>query len=58
MQNVDYIGLDASHERLMFYTPSPESLKEIKVPLHGVRAHGSMHISTDLVDAHLYVFDR
>lgn len=57
-QNVDYIGLDASSQQLLFYTSSPEALRDLRIPLHVVRKHGSVALSSNLVDAHLYVFDR
>ncbi|MEW5317384.1 MAG: hypothetical protein WDW38_008684 [Sanguina aurantia] len=56
-KNVDYIGLDASSQQLLFYTSSPEALRDLKIPLHVVRKHGSVALSSNLVDAHLYVFD-
>jgi translation initiation factor eIF-2B subunit gamma len=57
-KGVDYIGLDMKREHLIFCANSPESLKELKIPLALIRRHGSLHISTDLSDAHLYVFSR
>lgn len=58
VQNVDYIGLDASSQQLLFYTSSLEALRDLKIPLQVVRQHGSVALSSNLVDAHLYVFDR
>ena len=57
-RGVDYIGLDLKREHLIFCANSPESLKELKIPLSVVRKHGSISISTDLSDAHLYVFSK
>ncbi len=57
-QNVDYVGLDLSREELLFYASSPEAIRDLKLPLHAVRRNGAMTISSDLVDAHLYVFSR
>ncbi|GAX72742.1 hypothetical protein CEUSTIGMA_g198.t1 [Chlamydomonas eustigma] len=57
-KNVDYIGLDLNREHLLFYTSSPDAVRDLKVPLSMIRERGAMTISSDLVDAHLYIFDR
>mmetsp|Transcript_15489 Transcript_15489/g.33608 ORF Transcript_15489/g.33608 Transcript_15489/m.33608 type:complete len:476 (-) Transcript_15489:297-1724(-) len=57
-KNVDYIGLCPKREHLLFYASSPETLRDLKVPLSVVRRHGNMTVSSDLADAHLYVFNR
>lgn len=57
-QGVDYIGLNPSREHLLFYASSPETLRDLKVPLGIIRKYGMITINSDLVDAHLYVFDR
>ncbi|KAL6765072.1 eukaryotic translation initiation factor 2B gamma [Haematococcus lacustris] len=57
-KNVDYIGLDPSRQHLLFYASSPDTLRDLKLPLSAVRRHGSMSIASDLADAHLYVLDR
>jgi hypothetical protein len=58
LQNVDYIGLDLDREHLLFYTSSPDAVRDLKVPLSIIRERGAMTISSDLADAHLYIFDR
>lgn len=57
-KNVDYIGLDTRREQLLFYASSPEALRDLKVPHSIIKRHGTVHISSNLVDAHLYVFNR
>eukprot|EP00198_Chlamydomonas_reinhardtii_P010061 XP_001699398.1 eukaryotic initiation factor [Chlamydomonas reinhardtii] len=57
-QNVDYIGLDPSRQHLLFYASSPDALRDLKVPLPTVRRYGHMSISSNYVDAHLYIFNR
>lgn len=58
MQNVDYIGLDAARERLLFYASSPDALRDLRIPMASLRTYGSMTIATHLTDAHLYIFSR
>ena len=55
---MDCIGLDAASQRLLFYASSSEALRDLRLPLATVRAHGPMTVATDLIDAHVYVFDR
>ncbi|PNW86040.1 hypothetical protein CHLRE_03g207825v5 [Chlamydomonas reinhardtii] len=57
-KNVDYIGLDPSRQHLLFYASSPDALRDLKVPLPTVRRYGHMSISSNYVDAHLYIFNR
>ncbi|KAG2441401.1 hypothetical protein HYH02_009990 [Chlamydomonas schloesseri] len=57
-KNVDYIGLDPTRQHLLFYASSPDALRDLKVPLPTVRRYGNMSISSNFVDAHLYIFNR
>ncbi|GLC42884.1 hypothetical protein PLESTB_001434500 [Pleodorina starrii] len=57
-KNVDYIGLDPSRQHLLFYASSPDALRDLKVPLPTVRRYGTMSISSNFIDAHLYIFNR
>ncbi|KXZ44610.1 hypothetical protein GPECTOR_64g104 [Gonium pectorale] len=57
-KNVDYIGLDPSRQHLLFYAASQDSLRDLRLPLHIVRRYGTMSISSNFFDAHLYVFSR
>jgi hypothetical protein len=62
-QNVDCVGLDAAtRSRLLFYYGASAggggALRNLTAPLHIVRALGPLQLHTDLVDAHMYVFDR
>ncbi|KAG2497652.1 hypothetical protein HYH03_004391 [Edaphochlamys debaryana] len=57
-KNVDYIGLDPSRQHLLFYASCPDTLRDLKVALPTVRRYGTMSISSNFVDAHLYVFNR
>lgn len=57
-QGVDYIGLDAKRERLLFFASSVETIKNLKLPLAALGSVGNLTISTDLADSHLYVFNR
>jgi translation initiation factor eIF-2B subunit gamma len=58
VQAVDYLGVDASRQLLLFAASSPEALRDIKVPLAAVAAVGSLDLHTDLVDQHMYVLSR
>mmetsp|Transcript_13010 Transcript_13010/g.22960 ORF Transcript_13010/g.22960 Transcript_13010/m.22960 type:complete len:470 (+) Transcript_13010:3-1412(+) len=57
-KDVDYIGCDASNERLLFYASSPETLRDLRIPLEVVRRYGGITVSSEIMDAHLYVFDK
>lgn len=57
-KDVDYIGLDGSKGRLLFYTSSPESVRDLTVPLSIMDRYGPVEITTNLVDSHLYIFNR
>jgi hypothetical protein len=58
LQAVDYLGLDAARQLLLFAASSPEALRDIKLPLAAVSTVGSLDVHTDLVDQHLYVLSR
>lgn len=55
---VDYIGLDAKKERLLFHASSPETIRDLKVSMNVIRKFGSVNISSDLADVHVYVFSK
>jgi hypothetical protein len=55
---VDYIGLDARKQRLLFHASSPDTVRDLKVGMGVVRKFGSVSISSDLADVHFYVFSR
>lgn len=55
---MDYVGLDPRQESLLFYASSKEPIRDLKVPLGVVKRYGSMTISSDLTNAHLYVLNR
>ncbi|GFR40448.1 hypothetical protein Agub_g976 [Astrephomene gubernaculifera] len=57
-KNVDYVGLDPTRQHLLFYASSPDALRDLKVPLPTVRRYGTMTVSSNFFDAHLYVFNR
>ncbi|KAG1665277.1 hypothetical protein FOA52_015854 [Chlamydomonas sp. UWO 241] len=57
-RGVDYVGMDPSRERLLYYAASRESLRDLKLPMSLIRQHGAMAICSNLTDAHLYVFSR
>ena len=42
----------------MFFRPSPEARRNIKVPMGTLLRQGCLSIRTDLQDNHLYVLDR
>ena len=44
--------------RLVFFRPSPESRRNIKLPLGTLMRHGRLTIRTDLQDNHVYAMDR
>jgi hypothetical protein len=58
VQGVDYIGLCELRRRLLFHATSPESLHDLVLPLGTVRRFGALHLATDLLDTHLYIFSR
>lgn len=54
----DIIGLDLSHQLLLFMASAAQADKELRIRRSILRACGQMEIRTDLVDAHLYAFKR
>lgn len=54
----DIIGLDPSHQFLMFMASASQADKDLRIRRSILRACGQMEIYTDLVDAHLYAFKR
>ena len=44
--------------RLVFFRPSPESRRNIKLPIGTLMRHGRLTIRTDLQDNHVYALDR
>ncbi|BFI30430.1 translation initiation factor eIF-2B subunit gamma [Marchantia polymorpha subsp. ruderalis] len=54
----DVIGLDSTHQHLLFLASSGQVEKELRMKRSLLRAAGNMEIRTDLVDAHLYAFKR
>ncbi len=42
----------------MFFRPSPEARRHIKLPMGALMRQGRLSIRTDLQDNHLYVLDR
>lgn len=44
--------------RLVFFRPSPESRRNIKLPMGTLMRHGRLTIRTDLQDNHVYALDR
>jgi translation initiation factor eIF-2B subunit gamma len=70
-RGVDYLGLDAARQSLLFAAPSPEALREIRLPLAALAvgggggvggggvlgAGGALELRSDLVDLHMYAFD-
>mmetsp|Transcript_31957 Transcript_31957/g.38630 ORF Transcript_31957/g.38630 Transcript_31957/m.38630 type:complete len:449 (-) Transcript_31957:231-1577(-) len=55
---MDYIGLDNSKEKLIFCAPASMIKEELKVRRSVLRSNGMVNIMTDLMDAHLYIFNR
>ncbi|KAG0576992.1 hypothetical protein M758_5G105800 [Ceratodon purpureus] len=54
----DIIGLDSTQQHLLYVSPGPEIERDLRVRRSLLRAVGSMEIRTDLVDAHMYAFNR
>ena len=44
--------------RLVFFRPSPESRRAIKLPMGALLRHGRLTVRTDLQDSHVYALDR
>eukprot|EP00879_Flechtneria_rotunda_P010891 GHRR01011381.1.p1 GENE.GHRR01011381.1~~GHRR01011381.1.p1 ORF type:complete len:515 (+),score=167.39 GHRR01011381.1:92-1636(+) len=57
-RGVDYLGLDPARQTLLFAASSPESLRDLKLPLAAVQQAGCIELHSDLQDQHLYVFSR
>lgn len=57
-QHVDYVAVDDSQSRLLFYTSEAESLMDLKIPSSVLRKSQQLSITTDYVDSHMYVFSR
>ncbi|KAK9792250.1 hypothetical protein WJX73_006897 [Symbiochloris irregularis] len=57
-KSVDFIGLDASQNRLLYLDSSGEDKREVRVPLHVLKAAQHLDVGTHLADQHLYVVDR
>lgn len=57
-QGVDYCALDASRQVLLYAASHPDTLRDLRLPLAAVTAHGPLELRSDLVDQHLYVFSR
>jgi hypothetical protein len=56
---VDYLGCDASRSRLLFAASSPDTLRDLKLPLAAlVPGGGAASLSSDTQDMHLYVLSR
>ncbi|XP_024398106.1 uncharacterized protein [Physcomitrium patens] len=54
----DIIGLDSTQQHLLYVAPGAEIERDLRVRRSLLRAVGNMEIRTDLVDAHLYAFNR
>ncbi|EFJ29631.1 hypothetical protein SELMODRAFT_440774 [Selaginella moellendorffii] len=54
----DVIGLDSARHRLLYVASGSQLGKEVKVPLCLMREAGQVELHTDLLDAHLYAFNR
>ena len=57
-QNRCCTGLDNERRRLVFFRPSPEAWRNIKLPMGALLRQGCLSIRTDLQDNHLYVLNR
>ncbi|CAK0780561.1 hypothetical protein CVIRNUC_005094 [Coccomyxa viridis] len=57
-KDVEYVALDGQMRRLVFFRPSPESRRNIKLPMGTLMRHGRLTIRTDLQDNHVYALDR
>lgn len=55
---LDVIGLGPSDQSLLYLASGSQVLKEVRIARLLLRAAGQMEIRTDLVDAHLYAFNR
>jgi hypothetical protein len=53
-----HAGLDSQQQRLLFFRPSAEARRNIRLPLSLLLRHGRMTVRTDLQDNHCYVFHR
>jgi len=55
---VDFIGLDASGDRLLFCASAKTVKREIKVRRSIISHKEQMDLRADLIDAHLYLFSK
>ena len=51
-------GLDGQGRRLVFFRPSTEARRNIKLPMGTLLRQGRLTIRTDLQDNHVYAMDR
>ncbi len=51
-------GLDEQQQQLLFFRPSPESRRSIRLPMNALLRHKQLTVRTDLQDNHLYIFNR
>ncbi|EIE22403.1 nucleotide-diphospho-sugar transferase [Coccomyxa subellipsoidea C-169] len=57
-KEVEYVGLDEQQQQLLFFRPSPESRRSIRLPMNALLRHKQLTVRTDLQDNHLYIFNR
>lgn len=55
---MDYLGLDASQELLLFAASNPEVMRDLRLPTAVVAQAGAVSLRSDLLDMHLYVLSR
>ena len=53
-----HTGVDSKKKQLLFIAGStPDARRQIRVPLAALQ-NGQLSLRTDLMDAHLYIFDK
>ncbi|KAJ7540169.1 hypothetical protein O6H91_10G003800 [Diphasiastrum complanatum] len=55
---IDIVGLDTSHQHLLFLASGTQVDKDVKIRRSLIRVVDQMEIHMDLMDAHLYAFNR
>jgi hypothetical protein len=50
--------LDEQQQQLLFFRPSSESRRNIRLPMNALLRHKRLTVRTDLRDNHLYIFNR
>ncbi|CAL8468630.1 g8170 [Coccomyxa elongata] len=57
-KDVEYVGLDEQQQQLLFFRPSPEPRRNIRLPMNALLRQKRLTVRTNLQDNHLYILNR